>query len=521
MKRNLLTLLVLLISLNLSLLYGQAPPGWTKYESRQAFYPEQTYIVGFSSENNLSEADANELLEKCKDNARKTLVEAVQVSIKSTTVSGINSSNYQNNPETFDYIKHSSVSYSNADIAGLVSETYYDKKKKIAFAFTYVKKSDLINLYKQKVNSKLQSLEKAYEYAEELKKSGQTQKAFEKLLECMSVFREIEEAQSILAGTGVFDEAAIKSKQTIELKSKVDKSIDEINNSAKNTISDLAYFIANGLKVQKPELKGNIGLSNFNYQDTKMGSPFSKRLYQELEQKLINTANYNIQSKEGNSSLGKLDNFDYMITGTYWEENDYLKVIVVLRDFKTGKAEASIEGKLSKDFCTKNSIQYLPENFINAEIKNKTLSENEIVGGDLSLEVWTNKGTENLLYSQGDTLKLYIRANKECYVRFIYYLADGSSVLLLDDYYIGTDKVNKVYQLPDEFICSPPFGVETLQVNAQTEKFEPLITKKVDGYRYITDDLAVIIEKNRGFKKLDNNKVLKSEKRMVITTMTY
>ena len=376
-------------------------------------------------------------------------------------------------------------------------------------------------MYKLKVESKLQALEQNYLYSEELKKGGQTQKAFEKLVECLPVFREIEEAQSILAALGVIEEVSIKPKKTLELKSKIDKSIDEINSSTRNNISDLAYFIANGLKIQKPEINGSISLSNFNYQDTKMGSPFAKRLHQELEQKLINVANYNIQSNEIINGGTKLNNFDYIITGTYWEENDFLKVIVVLRNFKTGKAEASIESKIGKDFCTQNSIQYLPENFINAEIKNKTFSENEIVGGDLNLEIWTNKGTENLLYSEGDTLRLYIRANKECYVRFIYYLADGSSVLFLDDFYFGIDKVNKVYQLPEEFVCSPPFGVETLQVNAQTEKFEPLMTKTVDGYRYITDDLAVIIEKNRGFKKLDNNKVLKSEKRIVITTMAY
>jgi len=521
MKRYFLFTCILLILNGFSIINAQITPSWVNYESRQTFYSDKTYFTGFSSENNYSDSDPSELIEKCTGNAKKTLVESVQVSIKSTTISGINSVNYQNNPETYEYIKHSSVSYSNVDVAGLISEKYYDKKKKIAYAFTYVKKADLTNLYKQKVESKLQSLEQMYQYAEDSKKAGQTQKAFEKLIDCLPVFREIEEAQSILAAVGVFDEASIKSTKTLELKSKVDKSIDEINSSAKNNISDLTYFIANGLKIQNPELKGKIGLSSFTYQDSKTGSPFSKRLHLELEQKLINIARYNIQNKEVSANGTKVDNFDYIITGTYWEENDYLKVIVVLRDFKTGKAEASIESKISKAYCNSNSIEFLPENYINAEIKNKSFSENEIVGGDLSLEIWTNKGAENLMYSKGDTLKLYIRANKECYVRFIYHLADGASVLLLDDYYIGTDKVNKVYQLPDEFVCSEPFGVETLQVNAQTEKFEPLVTKTVEGYRFITDDLAVIIEKNRGFKKLDNNKVLKSEKRMIITTMDY
>lgn len=492
-------------------------PQWINYQNRYAFYPEKTYLSGFSSEINYTNLDIAELLEKCKDNAKKTLVESVKVSIKSMTVSGTENISTGLNAETYEYIKHSSVSYSNIDVAGLKSETYYDKRKKIAYAFTYVKKTDLINYYKQKVARSLQELEQIYRFAEEAKTSGQTQRALPKLMECLPKFREIEEGQSILAAMGVVDEISIKAKKTLELKSKVDKSINQLQNSAKSNISDLAYFIANGLKMQKSGLKGSISLSSFNYQDTKMGSPFSKRLYSELEQKLVNTARFNIISQDmfaGNV----LTSYDYIVTGTYWEENDYLKLIVVLRNVKTGKAEASIESKLKKEYCTNNSISFLPENFIIANTKNKTFTENEIVGGDLKLEVWTNKGKDNLLYSENDTLRLYIRANKECYVRFVYYLADGSSVLLLDDFYVGIDKVNKVYQLPDEFICAEPFGAEMLQVNAQTEKFEPLVTQQKYGYNFITEDLGEIIKKNRGFKKLDD-KLLKAETRLVITTM--
>ncbi len=514
MKCTFTTLVFLVISFTT---FAQAPQ-WVKYQNRYAFYPAKSYLTGFSSEINYTNQDVSELLEKCKNNAKKNLIESVQVSIKSLTVSGTENLNTGNNAKTYEYIKHSSVSYSKIDVAGLKSETYYDKRKKAAYAFTYVKKTELINYYKQKVNSKLQELEQMYAFAEEAKTDGQTQKALAKLLECLPKFREIEEGQSILAALGIVDENSIKAKSTIGLKSKVDKSINLLQDSAKNNISDLAYFIANGLKMQKPGLKGTVSLSSFNYQDTKMGSPLSKRLYSELEQKLINTSQFNILNQNLFGGNIELNPYDYVITGTYWEENDYLKVIVVLRNFKTGKAEASIESKLKKDYCTNNSISFLPENFIIANTKNKTFTENEIVGGDLKLEVWTNKGKDNLLYSQNDTLRLYIRTNKECYVRFVYYLADGSSVLLLDDFYIGVDKVNKVYQLPDEFICAEPFGAEMLQVNAQTEKFEPLLTQQKYGYNFITEDLGEIIKKNRGFKKLDN-KILRAENRLVITTM--
>ncbi|MDF1546512.1 MAG: hypothetical protein P1P88_01745 [Bacteroidales bacterium] len=502
-----------------STIYAQTPK-WINYENRHAFYPENKYITGFSSETNYLNLEVSEILEKCKDNAKKSLVESVKVSIKSITVSGTENLNTGNNVATYEYIKHSSVSYSNIDVAGLITETYYDKKKKTAYAFTYVKRTDLISNYKQKVISELQRLEQNYNFASEAIAAGQSQKAIPKLLECLPYFREIEEGQSILAALGVFDEASIQAEKTLALKSKIDKSINELNNSIKTDISDLAYFISNGLKIQKPDLQGSVSLSSFNYQDTKMGSPFSKRLFKELEQKLVSNARFNILSQDLFGANVDLNPYDYIITGTYWEEADYLKVIVVLRNFKTGKAEASIESKLKKDYCSQNSISFLPENFIIANNKNKNFTENEIVGGDLKLEVWTNKGRDNLLYSQGDTLRLYIRANKECYVRFVYYLADGSSVLLLDDFYLGIDKVNKVYQLPDEFICSDPYGAELLQVNAQTERFEPLFTSFKYGYNFITEDIGEIIKKNRGFKKLDD-KIMKAENRLVITTMSY
>lgn len=510
--------LTLVVSISLiTQLYSQAPE-WIKYQNRYAFYPEKTHLTGFSSEINHMDNEPSELIEKCTDNAKKTLIESVKVSIKSMTISGTENLNSGTNAETYEYIKHSSVSYSNIDVAGLITETYYDKRKKIAYAFTYVKKTDVIEYYKQKVNTGLAELEQIFEYAESLINEGKSQEALPKLLECLPKFREIEEGQSILAALGIAAETHIQSKKSIDLKTKIDKSINQLQNSVKNNISDLAFFISNGLKVQKNELKGSVSLSSFSYQDTKMGSPFSRRLYKELEQKLINVAQYNVLGQDVFASSVDLPQYDYILTGTYWEEEEYLKVIVVLRNFKTGKAEASIESKIKKEYFTNNNIKYLPENFIIANNKNKTFNENEIVGGDLNLEVWTNKGLDNLLYTKNDTLKLYIRANKECYIRFVYYLADGSSVLLLNDFYLGIDKVNKVYQLPDEFVCAEPFGAEMLQVNAQTEKFEPLVTKWQYGYNFIVDNLNEIIKKNRGFVKTDD-KVLKAETRLLITTM--
>ncbi len=499
---------------------AQRVPKWTKYENREAMYPEDSYLRGFSSEINYNEESTIDLLEKCKDNAKKTLSESIRVSIKSFTVSGVENKNTGESVETVEYIKHSSVSCSNVQLAGLKSETFYNKKKKTAFAFVYVKISDLISYYKKKISTELQKISQIHQLAESSKASGQAQKALPKLLECMPIFREIEEAQSIMAALNVRDENSLQTKETLNLKSKIDKSISSLQNSVNSNISDLAYFIANGLKTQNPDLKGTISLSSFTYQDTKMGSPFAKRLYSELERQLAN--NPNLELVNNDVAMGKTPkSYKYIITGTYWAESDNLKIIVVVRDLKTAKVVASIESKISKEYCTNNSINFLPQNFILASTQNKIFSKNEIVGGDLKLEVWTNKGQDNLLYSENDTLKIYIRVNKECYVRCVYHMADSSSVLLLDNYYIGTDKVNKLYQIPDEFVCSEPYGIEVMQVNAQTEKFDPLLTKEQYGYNFITENLGTIVEKTRGFKRVKKTKISRAEQRLMLTTMPH
>jgi hypothetical protein len=104
------------------------------------------------------------------------------------------------------------------------------------------------------------------------------------------------------------------------------------------------------------------------------------------------------------------------------------------------------------------------------------------------------------------------------YVRVIYYMADGSKVLLLDNYYIDQTKVNKVIEIPDEFECAEPFGFETMQILAQTKAFKPLLTEKKYGYDFVVQETKAIVANTRGFKKVEN-KDKSAEMRLNFTTV--
>jgi hypothetical protein len=76
-----------------------------------------------------------------------------------------------------------------------------------------------------------------------------------------------------------------------------------------------------------------------------------------------------------------------------------------------------------------------------------------------------------------------------------------------------------VYQIPEEFECQAPFGVEVLQAFARTEGFEPVETVRVDGYDLLQEDLHKFLVRTRGFVKKATQGVLQGESRIVMTTM--
>lgn len=131
---------------------------------------------------------------------------------------------------------------------------------------------------------------------------------------CYPEFREIEEAQSILYAIQLDILAqelqlnAIKnSKSEIEnLKSSIEKAIA-------NNISEAASLLAYSLKDQLPESLKTMRLQNLSFQDTKMGSSFSRRFTKDLEMKLQNEAQINAITNLTSQSQTQ----DILLTGTY------------------------------------------------------------------------------------------------------------------------------------------------------------------------------------------------------------
>ncbi|OQA02080.1 MAG: hypothetical protein BWY70_00144 [Bacteroidetes bacterium ADurb.Bin408] len=272
------------------------------------------------------------------------------------------------------------------------------------------------------------------------------------------------------------------------------------------SLDEVGTLISEGISqkvVVFPELKSAlVRVDNITLGNTSSMSEFSQRFTATIEQKLARQG-LNVSTRQNIPGDTASIPYKFFLTGRYWEEGNDFKVAVLLKELPSERIVASEETKLSKLWLTANNISFKPENFERAKANEAIFNKDELKStGDLKVEIVTNKGNSNLIFTEGDELKLWVKANKECYVRLVYYLADGQTVLMLDNFHVTPEYINKYYEIPKTFECSEPFGTETLQLFAQNEKFKPLLTEMKSGYVFVLDDTKAIVEEGRrGFKE--------------------
>lgn len=492
---------------------GNDKPAWTNYKTRKAKYPKNVYISGFSSAEYRGDGTRKEFMDRLQGYARSRLAESVQVEIKSMTTSQM----VTQDKVTANYFKQTSLSLAKIQVSGLKTETYFDEAEEEGYVFSYAKKANVTDNYINRLQLDVEQTGKLLEQANTEKEAGSEKKALQHYFKARVKLNEIQEAQGLLMAMNQWNhkQKALKMDTVKTLLDAVEKGITSIQRSREFSLDGLSYFLAHGLALQIEQSDKPVYPASLTYEDRGVSSPFGKRLITELESDL---------NQEGIRVAGSAARFrdrqssHLMLKGTYWEEKDALKIILSLKDPEKNQTVATAEGKLPLKWLEENKVKYLPGNYNSIQNDIQALNNKEITSSGLHAELYTNKGSDNPVFTKGDTLKLYVKTNKPCYVRFIYHLADGKKVLMLDNHYIDRSKVNKVYQIPDIFEISAPYGGEILQLNAQTKPFDPLQTEPYGHYKRITNDMNAIISNVRGFKPI-NDEQGQAEARVTLTTL--
>lgn len=509
MRKKIVSLsLLMLFMLPIIAQKSKDAPKWINYEKRSLYFPADEYIKGFSSENLNNVTELNDAQSRLTSSARTILNESVLTEIKSMTTSNLINTTH----ETFESLKQVSVSVSKLKLTDLVSDFYYDPKTKNAFAFAYAPKIKVRDNYKSILETNNLKLKNLLEYAEDPATQNKIT-LLNKLIEGEKFVQESSNAFSVLMALDGGNKAEYQPFLTdaLEIQKKLSNHIAKIQQSKDLRSDETQEFIAQNIAFQLKNDSLPIWISNFSFENSGIISPYSAKFAMGLSQKMYSqkvklTKNTKLKEK-------------YILKGFFWNEKEHVKVNISVINMETGDIVAAVESGISKTYIENNSIKIEPENY-NQAIKNLALFNENFVSsnGGLTVSLATNKGSENLLFEENDTLKMYIKANRPCFVRFIYHLADGQKALLYDNYHITASQTNKVIEIPQYFVCTDPYGVETLQVIAQTEEFANLEIHEQYGYKFIDGNLQNVLKKSRGFKAVKPEDG-SAEQFMMMTTM--
>lgn len=278
------------------------------------------------------------------------------------------------------------------------------------------------------------------------------------------------------------------------------------------TPDEMVQRIIQGLEDRVPAVGVRLEVTPFLLAGSRAGSTFSLYAKELLEDRIAEAGRW-VVVEEG--SPGALPT--HVLTGSYRIRSDRVILSVKLIAASDRRMLASTEAQLARRALPEPESKLVPHNLESASANLKTFGE-ETANGDLTLSVRTNKGQENLVFARDEKMTLTVDVSAPAYIRVIYHLADGNRVLLMDSIRVGPDAVNRPFRLPKTLVCTPPFGMEILQVFARTEPFAALKVRDVDGYAFLERDVEEYAAQMRGMKKAPIG-VLTVERRLVITTV--
>lgn len=234
------------------------------------------------------------------------------------------------------------------------------------------------------------------------------------------------------------------------------------------------------LNARLPDSSGSISVSRILYQD-KVPGPMAEFLRQQIESTIQSSTPLLVISEDAvRASQMELSNSGYsqnlsqpdyasgaagakyIVTGNYWEEDTNLDLSLKVIDVNSHVIVGTSSTYLPLSSLPK--VDLAPSNY------NPTTDENliktEKKGEDLKVDVWVDRPSG--VYHEGDTMSIYFRTNRDCYVRLVYNDAGGNALLVFPNKVEWNSRVQggAVIKVPGMFVVGTPFGREILKAYA-------------------------------------------------------
>lgn len=442
---------------------------------------------------------------RAKELALQDLANQIQCNIKSSMLNIIS----ETSNSSTNYAESKVRVISNIELEGVRFEV--EENSKIISVKAILKRDEAVRIYFEKIIELESQLSISFNRIKNLIAVAEKNRALRELYKATILFDKIEQNIIIYISLG--------GKNTTELKNKISrKELDnyllnltkkEIN-SVDDAARSLVYMLTENIVSTK-----KIFVYPMYYKNTLFGSQFSAYFRHKMINAFLIFPQIKIMDKsyqEGNFSK---------VYGNYWIKQDTIEILSTLYD-STGYSLGSAKVSFPKKLVDGIDIKVKPENCYIAQKEDILFRKQNTAYGNLNFQFWTNFGNENLSIFEGDTVEFFLRVNEPCYINVIYHLANGLRTPIYENYYIGMDQLNQTIKLPYQAVCTPPFGIERIQIFASTEKFPPLNLrqKEIDNVRYmvLAEDLDDFISQMRGLILSNPNHKKAAERNITVST---
>ncbi len=526
---NLTAITIILTITTLCTTAAETPPWVESNGTCAADYPPERFVTGFGVSTKDRKMPKHEKISYAENAARVNLALALNANIEAETIIDNFSTMVDGDEQLVEEYKAKSVTRSDLNLDGINTSLYWQKESHPAYALAFLDKVRAREHYAVKFRSKMKILAEMQSEGNRQLDTNQVSMARGFYIKCENLVDEIEEIiviQDILGGPSPLTENDLK--RIVEIKATSRRLWRKKSETLEDAADQIALKLARQITVA-----GKVQINALMLEDAYQYSQFSGRFRTILERAisehtLLTPINVNQQdftpdssriSRHGVAANGA----DYLLSGSYFVKEDGIHMYIKLIDTKTSTVVGTANAH-AMNIAVKN-IAVKPRNYLQALQDRKIFKKNEMVGGSILLETWTSRGIDGLVLEDGDELKIMVRVNQPIYLRFIYHLNNGARVIpdrLYMNYYIGTDKVNRVVELPDTFEICAPFGSETIQMLASNKRFPPveLVDRKFEGEVY--EVIAATLEESntlyRGLKR-KKKEVEMDEVRIPLTTI--
>lgn len=260
----------LLLILSFSIESIAQEPKWLDAEYRSQEYSTTIYLVGYSSDNKLKNENVADAIERVNKFAKAYVAESIITTIESFSLNNTQSVS-KGKSESFSNVFESSIkSETKADIAGIKVESYFDKEKKMVYAFAYVNKYELKGYYKSQLTLINQQIKNHITIGQEYFDKSEKPKAKNEFLKTVPLFAKIEYAQRLLAAISSSteeEEYFIQDLTTSKLK--VNEALLKLEQGIYVFISCSAEFFEINYTALENQLKSELAKNNCSFTNDK------------------------------------------------------------------------------------------------------------------------------------------------------------------------------------------------------------------------------------------------------------